>query len=124
MPIVYSAVQVGAEGRVVAVGRDLRSVAALQQRLRLLGWLPLEYLTAPPTIRITIAGHLVDTFVGSAYVLDRQYLVEPGWLTDQPKVTLAIDTSATTRAPGDTRELGVSIESVTWRDAPAPPTVP
>ena len=33
VPIVYSAVQVGAEGRVVAVGRDLRSVAALQQRL-------------------------------------------------------------------------------------------
>lgn len=33
VPIVYSAVQVGTEGRVVAVGRDLRSVAALQQRL-------------------------------------------------------------------------------------------
>jgi len=33
VPVVYSAVQVGNEGRVVAVGRDLRSVAALQQRL-------------------------------------------------------------------------------------------
>lgn len=33
VPVVYSAVQVGAEGRVVVVGRDLRSVAALQQRL-------------------------------------------------------------------------------------------
>jgi transcriptional regulator PpsR len=33
VPIVYSAVQVGSEGRVVAVGRDLRSVAALQNRL-------------------------------------------------------------------------------------------
>src|SRR4051812_24817059 len=33
VPIVYSAVQVGNEGRVVAVGRDLRSIAALQQRL-------------------------------------------------------------------------------------------
>jgi len=33
VPVVYSAVQVGSEGRVVAVGRDLRSVAALQQRL-------------------------------------------------------------------------------------------
>jgi hypothetical protein len=94
------------------------------QRLRLLGWLPLEYLTGPPTIRVSLGKHLVDTFIGSAHGLDREYLVEPGWLGDGPTVTLAIDTSATTRAPGDARELGVSIESVTWRDAPAPPTVP
>jgi transcriptional regulator PpsR len=33
VPVVYSAVQVGKEGRIVAVGRDLRSIAALQQRL-------------------------------------------------------------------------------------------
>lgn len=33
VPVVYSAVQVGKEGRIVAMGRDLRSVAALQQRL-------------------------------------------------------------------------------------------
>jgi transcriptional regulator PpsR len=33
VPILYSAVQVGQEGRVVAVGRDLRAIAALQQRL-------------------------------------------------------------------------------------------
>lgn len=33
VPVLYSAVQVGQDGRVVAFGRDLRSVAALQQRL-------------------------------------------------------------------------------------------
>jgi transcriptional regulator PpsR len=33
VPVVYSAVQIGAEGRVVAMGRDLRSIIALQQRL-------------------------------------------------------------------------------------------
>jgi len=33
LPVVYSAVQVGTDGRIVAVGRDLRVVAALQQRL-------------------------------------------------------------------------------------------
>jgi transcriptional regulator PpsR len=33
VPILYSAIQVGKEGKVVAFGRDLRSVAALQQRL-------------------------------------------------------------------------------------------
>ena len=33
VPVLYSAVQVGNDGRVVAFGRDLRSVAALQQRL-------------------------------------------------------------------------------------------
>jgi transcriptional regulator PpsR len=33
VPMLYSAVQLGAEGRVMAVGRDLRAIAALQQRL-------------------------------------------------------------------------------------------
>ena len=33
LPVRYSALQIGATGRVVAVGRDLRPVAALQQRL-------------------------------------------------------------------------------------------
>ena len=33
VPVRYSAVQVGSEGRVVAVGRDLRTIATLQRRL-------------------------------------------------------------------------------------------
>jgi transcriptional regulator PpsR len=33
VPVLYSAVRVGNEGRVIALGRDLRAVAALQQRL-------------------------------------------------------------------------------------------
>lgn len=33
VPVLYSAVRVGADGRVIALGRDLRAVAALQQRL-------------------------------------------------------------------------------------------
>lgn len=33
VPILYTAVQVGPKGRVVAVGRDLRPIAALQQKL-------------------------------------------------------------------------------------------
>jgi len=33
LPIVYSAVKVGKKGRVVAVGRDLRAISVLQQRL-------------------------------------------------------------------------------------------
>jgi transcriptional regulator PpsR len=33
IPIRYSAVQIGPNGRIVAVGRDLRTIAALQQRL-------------------------------------------------------------------------------------------
>jgi transcriptional regulator PpsR len=33
LPIVYSAVKVGKKGRIVAVGRDLRAISVLQQRL-------------------------------------------------------------------------------------------
>lgn len=33
IPVLYSAMRVGQDGRIVAVGRDLRAIAALQQRL-------------------------------------------------------------------------------------------
>ena len=33
LPVVYSAVKVGKKGRIVAVGRDLRAISVLQQRL-------------------------------------------------------------------------------------------
>jgi transcriptional regulator PpsR len=33
MPMLYSAVQVGTKGRVIAIGRNLRSIATLQQKL-------------------------------------------------------------------------------------------
>jgi transcriptional regulator PpsR len=33
VPVLYSAIRVGRDGRIVAVGRDLRAIAALQQRL-------------------------------------------------------------------------------------------
>ena len=85
-----------------------------QRRLRILGWVPLEFLKGAPTIRITLESHLLDTFVASARTLNRGYLIKPELFGDASSALLVIETSATVRAPGDTRDLGVSIEGVQW----------
>lgn len=84
------------------------------RKLRIVGWLPTEFLDAPPTIRISIGNHLADSFVGSKHELDRAYVVNPDLLGDAPSVLLIIETSSTARIPGDTRDLGVSIETISW----------
>lgn len=89
-----------------------------QRNLRIVGWLPTEFLDSPPTIRISIGNHLVDTFVGSKHELNREYLIKPELLGDAPSALLFIQTSATAKVPGDTRDLGVSIEAVRWESGP------
>ena len=85
------------------------------RRLRILGWLPLEFLAEPPTIRVAIEDHLLDTFVARDRTLRKEYAVGADLMRAAPSVRLIIETSATARVPGDTRDLGVSIEQVGWR---------
>jgi hypothetical protein len=83
--------------------------------LRIVGWLPLEFLKDPPTIRIALEGHPLDTFVAHDRTLKREYSIGPDLLGSAPSARLIVDTSATARAPGDTRDLGVAIEQVGWQ---------
>jgi hypothetical protein len=83
--------------------------------LRIIGWLPLEFLKDPPTIRIALEDHLLGTFVARDRTLRKEYSIEPDILGAAPSARLIIETSATARAPGDTRDLGVSIEQVGWQ---------
>lgn len=88
-----------------------------RQRLRIVGWLPLEFLGRPPTIQITLGKHPLDRFVGAEVQLNREYLVDPELLGDAASALLVIETSATAVVPGDPRDLGVAIEAIEWRDA-------
>lgn len=85
------------------------------RKLRIVGWFPLEFLKEPPTIRISLGDHLLDTFVARDRTLRKEYSVGADLLGSAPSTRLIIETSATARAPGDTRDLGVSIEQVGWQ---------
>jgi hypothetical protein len=85
------------------------------RRLRIVGGVPLELLKEPPTIRIRLEDHLLDTFVARDRTLKKEYAVGADLLGSAPSVRLIIETSATARAPGDDRDLGVSIEQVGWQ---------
>lgn len=84
-------------------------------RLRLTGWVPLELLSAPPTVRLTMGDHLVDSFVATERTLRKEYSLGPGDLGTAPVAVLVIETSTTARAPNDLRDLGVAIEQVGWQ---------
>jgi hypothetical protein len=85
------------------------------RKLRIVGWLPLEFLKEPPTVRIALEDHLLDTFAARDRTLRKEYAIGLDLLGSAPSARLIIETSATARAPGDTRDLGVSIEQVGWQ---------
>ncbi len=84
------------------------------RKLRITGWLPLEFMKEPPTIRISVGGHAIDTFIPGKRDFDWEYLIRPQLLGSAPWVLLAIETNQTVHAPGDSRNLGVAIERVDW----------
>jgi hypothetical protein len=83
--------------------------------LRISGWFPLEFLGAPPAIRILLEDQVLDSFSARDRALKREYLVRQEQLGAGPAVRLVLETSATARAPGDPRALGIAIEEVGWQ---------
>jgi hypothetical protein len=84
------------------------------RRLRIAGWIPTELMTESPTIRISMGGRMIGNFVESKRDFEWIYVVAPDVLGTAPSVTLAIETSRTVQAPGDPRDLGISIVRVDW----------
>jgi hypothetical protein len=84
------------------------------RRLRIAGWIPTELLKESPTIRISMGGRAIGSFVESKSEFEWRYVVPPDVLGMAPSVTLVIETSRTVQAPGDPRDLGISIERVDW----------
>jgi hypothetical protein len=84
------------------------------RRLRISGWVPLEFMSEPPTIRIELEGHLVETFVASKREFTWDWVIGRETIGASPSVVLRIETSRTARAPGDPRDLGLSIQRLDW----------
>jgi hypothetical protein len=90
------------------------------KRLRIRGWVPVELMTGRPTLRVTLDDNPLDLFVPEGREFSRDYLI-PGDLRAPGATTkLSIETSAPARTPSDTRELGVSITALDWRDDSPP----
>jgi hypothetical protein len=83
-------------------------------RLRLRGWVPLELLPRPPTVRISLGGRLLDSFRPEQSDFDRRHQIEPERVAGATALPLRIETDQTGQARGDPRELGVSIEQIEW----------
>jgi hypothetical protein len=88
------------------------------KQLRINGWVPLELLGEAPTVRIALGGRELDRFVANPSHFNRDYAVSAAQLGAAAAAELTIETSATVHAPGDARELGVSVAALDWRDAP------
>lgn len=88
------------------------------RRLHLEGWVPLALLNETPTLRITLEGVELDRFVAAGGTFTRDYTISRARLGDAPAVRLTIETSTTAHAPGDIRELGVSLTALNWHDGP------
>jgi hypothetical protein len=89
------------------------------RRLRLRGWLPLEFLDGrAPSIRLSVDGKPIDSFEGKDRALDRVVRVGPEQLGAAATVLLTIETSLTARVAGDPRDLGIAVQGVDWGAAP------
>ncbi len=96
--------------------------AAGAMTLRLVGWVPLELLAGPPRVRLTLGGHLIDSFVQTVTDVRKEYTIDQGLAVGAARLTLILEVSQTGRAPGDARDLGLAINSLDWQSAS--PTAP
>jgi hypothetical protein len=86
-------------------------------RLRIVGWVPREFLAAAPQLRVTLAGPAskreLERFTAETEVVKEWDL--PDEIVGSGPSTLVIETSAVGKAPGDPRSLGFSIRTLEWR---------
>jgi hypothetical protein len=90
------------------------------KRLRIQGWVPIELMTGAPTLGIALDDHPLDRFVPQGREFSRDYLITAELRGRAASVQLSIETSSPAHTPSDTRELGVSITALDWRDADPP----
>ncbi len=85
-----------------------------EMKLRLRGWVPLELLSAAPTLRVSINGHELESFTPPKGHFTKTYTVPHTMQGESEKSILVIETSITAKSPNDTRELGYSLIQLVW----------
>jgi hypothetical protein len=86
-------------------------------KLRLRGWAPVELLATAPTLRLSLNGRELDSFVAAPGHFTREYQVPRDLQGQDEFSTLVVESSATAKPPNDTRELGYSLVSLVWESA-------
>ncbi len=84
------------------------------RKLRLLIGVPLRFMSVNPTIQLTLGGRLIDRFTPVTDEVRKEYDVAASSLGDAPVVILHFETSAVARVPGDSRDLGLSVQRFEW----------
>ncbi len=92
----------------------LRTKALLQ----IVGWAPLELLGTAPTMRVSVNGREVDHFVPPMGHFKKEYRVPIDIQGEDQESAVRLETSATASAPGDPRDLGYALVSISWANAP------
>jgi hypothetical protein len=94
-------------------GEVVLPISGGRHRLRVIGWVPIDLLGKPPSIRLTLGTTVLDSFELQGQRLEKE------WVVDDPHdpsnlALLVIETDATVRPSNDPRDLGVSIERIVW----------
>ena len=87
-------------------------------RLKISGWAPLELLSTPPTMHVSVNGKEIDRFAPPLGRFKKEYDVAREAESDQPETLVRLETSATANAPNDPRALGFALVSVVWAPVP------
>jgi hypothetical protein len=79
-------------------------------------YVPVDTIQPPPTIEVRVNGELLERFVG------REAFVEKSWVLtgrkDAPAELVIATSDVVVPANGDTRVLGLRIDSMSWMPAP------
>jgi hypothetical protein len=84
------------------------------RELRLVMGVPLRFMSKNPTIRLTLEGREIDHFVPMTDAIRKEYAIPASALGAGPAAILHFETTVVARVPGDSRDLGLSIQEYEW----------
>jgi hypothetical protein len=81
-------------------------------RLSMRIYVPIDAIQPPPTIEIRVNDVVVDRFVGDEAYVEKSWLVRSR--RDVPNELVIATSDVVVPGNGDTRQLGLRIDSITW----------
>lgn len=78
------------------------------------GRAPVELLGQPPLLSFTAGTRPLGSRPLTAATFVESFRIEPADFGGKPHMDVVVTVSATAKAPGDSRALGIAVESVEW----------
>ncbi len=79
-------------------------------------YVPVDTIQPPPTIEVRVNGELLERFVGGEAFVEKSWIITGR--KDAPNELVIATSDVVTPANGDTRVLGLRIDSLSWMPAP------